>query len=125
MAGLIGHPTKSVDLYTLAGTEQLGRSTFTTGTGSKTVGLGYGTGLVNDTGCDIELDPSSDCAAQTRAIDAITAGAWWRFLHGGYGTLQAGAEYTYIKRIAFAGMGGRPSTDDNLLFFSLRYLPFQ
>jgi hypothetical protein len=125
MAGLIGHPTKSIDLYTLLGTEQIGRSTFTTGTGKKIAGYGYGTPYDVNTGCGTELDPTSTCNAQTRALDAITVGGWWRFLHGGYGTVQAGAEYSYIKKIAFSGIGGKPSTDENLVFFSLRYLPFQ
>ncbi len=123
--GVVGHPTKAVDLYTYVGTEQIGRSTFTTGSGSKTTGFGYGTSYVNNTGCDVELDSSSLCNAQTRALNAVTVGGWWRFLHGGYGTMMAGAEYSYVKKIAFHGVGGRPSTDENMVFFTLRYLPFQ
>jgi hypothetical protein len=125
MAGLIGHPTKSVDAYVLAGTEQIGHSSFTAGSGKTLAGYGYGTPLVVNTGCDIELDASSTCNAQTRALDEISVGGWWRFLHGGFGTLQAGAQYSYVKKIAFSGVGGRPSTDENMVFFSLRYLPFQ
>jgi hypothetical protein len=122
MVGLVAHPGKSVDLYSMVGTEQVGKSTYEGLVGGKTTGFGYGTPLASDAGCDVEL---GKCSAQTRAIDAITAGAWWRFLHGSYGTLQAGVEYTYEKKIAFSGEGGRPSTDNNIVFFTVRYLPFQ
>ena len=120
--GIVAHPVKSVDLYTFLGTESIGRSTFTTGKGSKTTGFGYGTSYVSTAGCDIEL---GSCSAQTRALDDVSIGGWWRFLHGGFGTVQAGAEYSYVKKIAFHGTGGKPDTDDNVVFFTLRYLPFQ
>ena len=122
MAGVVAHPVPPVDLYAFAGTEQVGRSDFTSGSGSKLTGYGYGTPLVSNAGCEIEL---GSCGAQTRAIDGITAGAWWRFLHGDYGTVEAGVEYSYIKRIAFVAKGGRPTTDADILFFTLRFLPFQ
>ena len=52
--------------------------------------------------------------SKTQGIDAVLA------------AMQAGVQYSYVKRIAFSGKDGvRPDTDDNLLFFSLRYLPFQ
>ena len=122
MAGVVAHPVKSVDLYTFVGTEQIGRSDFTTGSGKKIAGFGYGTPYVATAGCETEL---STCSAQTRALDDVSVGAWWRFLHGGFGTVQAGAEYSYVKKIAFKGTGGKPDTDENIVFFSLRYLPFQ
>ncbi len=89
MAGVVGHPIKAVDLYTFVGTEQIGRSDFTTGTGAKTAGYGYGTPYISTAGCETEL---LTCSAQTRALDDVSVGGWWRFLHGGFGTVQAGAE---------------------------------
>jgi hypothetical protein len=38
--------------------------------------------------------------------------------------LVFGAQYEYIMREAFAGIGGEPSTDDNIVLTSLRYFPF-
>jgi len=35
-----------------------------------------------------------------------------------------GAQYEYLKRDAFEGVGGSPSTDDNVFYTSLRYYPF-
>jgi hypothetical protein len=122
MAGVVAHPVKAIDMYALVGTQQTSRSTFQASIKGVETGYGYGTSLANDADCGIELD---SCSAQTRALDEITAGGWWRFMHGGYGTVQAGVQYSYVKKIAFSAKGGKPDTDDNLLFFTLRYLPFQ
>lgn len=121
MIGLIGHPIKAVDVYGYAGMEQIGRKTFTAGTTTD----GYGGSNVNNSGCRTELSAATTCGAQTRSLVNGSVGAWWRFLHGGYGTMLAGAEYSYTKRIAFHGVGGTPKTDENAVFVSLRYLPFQ
>ncbi len=118
LVGLIGHPVKSVDLYAYAGMDQIGRKTFTSGGTT----YGYGSSAVNDTGCTTEL---GTCNAQTRSLVSGAVGVWWRVLRGGYGTVLTGAQYEYIKRIAFHGVGGTPRTDENGVFVSLRYLPFQ
>ncbi len=39
-------------------------------------------------------------------------------------------QYSYTRRVIYKGVGapgggGNASTDDNMLFFTLRYLPFQ
>ena len=129
--GLIGHPAKSVDLYTYFGTEQVGRSTYTSGSTK----AGYGSATVNVAGCEIEtgtVATAPTCNAQTRSLWNISAGGWWRFAHGSYGTLLAGLQYSYTKRTAFHGaanasgsLGATPKTDENVGFFTLRYLPFQ
>jgi hypothetical protein len=38
--------------------------------------------------------------------------------------VAVGAQYEYIKRESFVGIGGAPSTDDNIVLTSLRYYPF-
>jgi hypothetical protein len=43
---------------------------------------------------------------------------------GQYGRVAAGAQYEYIKRKSFDGLGGAPSTYDHVAFTSLRYYPF-
>ncbi len=59
------------------------------------------------------------------AIVQGTLGGWWRFLHGGYGTMQVGAQYSYTRRSTFSGVGGSPGADNNTVLVSFRYLPFQ
>ena len=41
-----------------------------------------------------------------------------------FGRLTAGAQYEYIKREIFTGIGGQPPTDNSIVFTSLRYYPF-
>jgi hypothetical protein len=59
-----------------------------------------------------------------------TIGAWYRFLKGNYGTLEFGTQYEYIERNTFAGVGATkgsiisPSTNENAVLISFRYLPF-
>jgi hypothetical protein len=38
--------------------------------------------------------------------------------------LRNGAQYEYIRRESFPGVGGSVSTDDNIVMTSLRYYPF-
>lgn len=120
LAGLIGHPNSSVDIYGYGGTEQVGSRSFTSGG----KGYGYGNQLYVNTGCYVELS-ASPCQANTFGVVEGTVGAWWRFFKGNYGTAQVGAQYEYLRRQIFSGVGGSKGTDDNVVLISLRYLPFQ
>jgi len=125
LIGLVGHPVPSVDLYAYAGTEQLGRKYFNAGGKS----YGYGNPLYSNAGYGIELS-TAICTANTSGVTQGTIGGWWRALHGTYGTIQTGMQYSYTRRAIYKGVSalggsGNASTDDNMLFFSLRYLPFQ
>jgi len=120
LAGLVAHPRRELDLYAYAGTEQAGRRSFAEGGR----GFGYGSPLYVNTGCSVELS-ALPCQANTSGIVQGALGAWWRFLHGGYGTMEAGAQYSYTRRATFPGVGGSPGTDNNTVLVSFRYLPFQ
>ena len=121
LVGLIARPVKPVDLYAYVGTEQIThREDFSIGR----KGYGYGSPLYSNAGCDIELS-ALPCTANTSGIVEGTLGGWWRFLKGDYGTMETGAQYAYVQRTAFGGIGGSPKTDENILMFSYRYLPFQ
>jgi hypothetical protein len=71
------------------------------------------------------------CTANTSGVVQATIGAWWRFLRGDFGTVQAGAQYSCTKRDIFAGAGatpgttGAPSTGENIFLISFRFIPFQ
>ena len=49
---------------------------------------------------------------------------WQNIYKGDYGRLAVGAQYEYIKRESFDGVGGAVSTGDNVVLTSLRYYPF-
>ncbi len=126
MVGLVGHPVKALDLYAYVGTEQIThREAFTAGG----KGYGYGSALYSNAGCNIE-EPiattlASPCTANTSGVVQGTLGGWWRFLKGDYGTMQVGTQWSYTRKTAFYGVGGAPRTDENMVYFSFRYLPFQ
>lgn len=120
LVGLEAHPVPEVDLYAYVGTAQASRRSFSEGG----KGYGYGSPLYVNTGCSIELS-TSPCQANTSGVVEGTLGAWWRFLHGAYGTAQVGAQYEYIRRSVFSGVGGSRGTDNNTVLIGFRYLPFQ
>src|SRR5215475_6612712 len=47
-------------------------------------------------------------------LSELTIGFWQNVYKGDYGRVTFGAQYEYIKRKAFNGIGGAPSTDDNV-----------
>jgi hypothetical protein len=120
MGGFVAHPVPEVDIYAYGGAEGVSRKSFA-GT------AGYGNPAVSLTGCTAELGP---CAAVTSAVIEGTVGAWWRILASNYGTVQVGGQYAYVVRNTFPGQGPKgtmlaPSTNENMILVSLRYLPFQ
>ena len=124
LAGLIGHPTPAMDLYGYIGTDQVSARYFDNTVKGVTTAYGYGNPLYDNKGCEVELSPASTCAANTSGVVQGTVGAWYRFLKGSYGTLQAGLQYSYTRRFVFQGVGPTPQTDNNMLFLSFRYFPF-
>jgi len=51
-------------------------------------------------------------------------GAWYKFYQGEYGMMEFGASYSYVHVGTFNGVGGAPSTHDNIIMTSFRYYPF-
>ncbi len=126
MVGLIGHPLEGLDVYAYGGIEQVDASFFNSGTTL----LGYGNPGFSNVGCTVTTPASfsgttpSDCIANNRRLEEVTVGFWQNLYKGDYGRVAAGAQYEYIRREAFAGVGGAPSTNDNIVMTSLRYYPF-
>ncbi len=125
LIGLVGHVTPALDVYGYAGTEQISAKYFSATVKDKLTGYGYGSPLYANSSCDVELGSSSDCVGNTSGVVQGTAGAWWKFVKGDYGTMQVGAQYSYTHRAVFQGIGPTPKSDDNILMFSFRYYPFQ
>lgn len=121
LVGLLGHPTKALDIYAYGGIEQImARSSFSVG-GKP---YGYGNSAFNVAGCNVEISPLA-CNANISRVAQGTVGFWWRYFQGDYGTLAVGAQFSHTSVKAFSGIGGTPHTDDNMAFISLRYMPFQ
>jgi len=124
LIGLIAHPLPMLDIYAYGGTEQIGRSFFSSEYKGKPAPFGYGNPLYSNETCEEELGAGSGCVANTSGIIQGTLGAWWRFEHGPYGTMQIGPQYSYTHRSIYQGLGPTPKTDENMLFLSFRYFPF-
>jgi hypothetical protein len=126
MVGLIAHPWEGLDVYAYAGLEQVNANFFSVGTTL----FGYGNPGFSNVGCTI-VTPSSfggvtptNCIGNNRRLSDLTVGFWQNVYKGNYGRAAVGAQYEYIKREVFAGLGGAPSTDDNIILTSIRYYPF-
>jgi hypothetical protein len=121
MGGFVGHPIPSLDIYAYGGAEGVAQKSYA-GT------AGYGNPNVNLAGCEVEL---GSCSAVTSSVVEGTVGAWWRVIKSTYGTAEVGAQYEYVDRNTFQGVGATkgstlaPSTNENMFLFSVRYLPFQ
>ncbi|HEX3865488.1 MAG TPA: hypothetical protein VHV78_02010, partial [Gemmatimonadaceae bacterium] len=118
------HPTSKLDVYGYGGAEYADRTAFTNASGK---GVGYGSPLNNNAGCETEAVPtgpyapaSGTCNADTRAFWQGNVGFWYRFYRGAAGTVQWGLQYSHTKRSAWAGTGGEPSGTDDMIFTSFR-----
>ena len=128
---------KKLDVYTYTGAEYASRTaSFDPITGKE---VGYGAPLFNNAGCYTELPPAvntgftptslASCTADTRAVIEGTAGFWYRFYNGPRGRFQFGAQYSYVTRQTWSGVGpsgaGAPGVTpeglDGMVFTSFRY----
>jgi hypothetical protein len=126
MVGLIGHPWDGLDLYVYAGQEEVAANFFNIGTtlfGLGNPGFSNATCLVT-TPFSFSGGTPTDCIANNQRLQEITAGFWQNVYKGDYGRVTFGAQYEYIKRKSFVGIGGDVSTDNNIVMTSVRYYPF-
>jgi hypothetical protein len=117
LVGLVGHPDPSLDIYLYGGQEHVDNAY--QNIGGKL--YGYGNPLSNNTGCQIE---GGTCTGATKDISEGSIGFWWKFYQGGFGSVRWGAQYEYITRTAYSGVGGGGTADNNILMTSLRWYPF-
>ena len=93
--------------------------------------VGYGSPLFVNTGCGTETLPTlangfgpgplASCSGNTRAILEGTAAFFYKFYNGPKGRMQLGAQYSYLTRNAWSGVGGQPKAIENMVFSSFRY----
>jgi hypothetical protein len=125
MIGLIAHPWEGLDVYGYAGIEQVNSSFFNVGATS----FGYGNPSFSNVGCTVLTSGSfsgvtpPNCVANNRRLEDVTFGFWQNVYKGQFGRVAVGAEYEYIKRDSFNGVGGTVTTNDNVVFTSLRWYP--
>jgi len=148
MVGFVAHPIHGLDVYGYAGQEQVNANYF--GGGSS----GYGNPAANNSGCLLANPAYANnpggigaasfnspitagtCAANVQRTQELTIGFWQDVYKGDLGRVRVGLQYEYVRLTAFAGSptasaAPAPSTpnqgltpDNNIVFFSLRYYPF-
>jgi len=132
LATLEVHVTKKLDFVGYGGVEYAGRTASFDPLGNKGAGtvVGYGAPTFSNAGCSSEPLPGAggstpgilaNCTADTRAVIEGTAGFWYKFYNGPRGRFQFGADYAYLTRNAWSGVGGEPHGIDNMIFTSFRY----
>ena len=117
LIGLVGHPDPAVDVYAYAGQEHV--NNWFQNAGGKL--YGYGDPLSSNAGCSTE---GGACTGNTKDISELSLGYWWKFYQGGFGSVRWGAQYEYVTKTAYAGVGGSPQASNNIFMTSLRWYPF-
>ena len=134
---------KKWDIYLHAGEEYAARTQFISGTPAVLIpNEGYGAIGFNNSGCWTEPGPGSggyapgslsNCSGNIKDVFEGTAGLWYSFFSGPYGTLKMGAQYSYVNLNTWTGVGSTgvctssthptctPSANENMVFTSLRY----
>lgn len=132
MAGITAHITRALDIYVFGGKEQQKATYFYSPPPTNNF-FGLGIPDANNSGCSTE---GGVCAGNTKELWQITTGLWDKIYEGAYGQFRAGLQYSYTKKILFPGTGAHEGgipvgkavggqTNDNMVFFSLRYFPFE
>ena len=114
MATLAIHD-KKWDVYFHAGEEYADRTQFISGTPTVLIpNEGYGAIGFNNAGCWTETGPGaggyapgslSNCSGNIKDVIEGTAGLWYSFFSGPYGTLKLGLQYSYVKLNTWTGRG--------------------
>jgi hypothetical protein len=148
LVGAIVHPFTGNDLYFYYGQEQTQANTWSTGTGAATIQGGWGNGnfaeacgftptAVSSGAFSFNGSPTT-CAANVQRIQEFTVGFWQDIYKGDLGRARVGLQYEYVTQHLFSGgttvatNGGAPlsfansglNPNNNIVFFSLRYYPF-
>ena len=133
MAGGTWHVDPLLDIYAYGGQEAQHRRLFNVG-GVNLAG-GVGNPTLNEAACvagDTAAVTNNGCGANVEAENQISAGFWWRAYQGKFGSFRFGMQYSYTKVLPFSGVNGagaaapylHTSTDDSMIFTSIRYYPF-
>jgi hypothetical protein len=127
LAGLTLHLVSKLDYYLFFGEEKESAEPFNLqALGGGIVPYGYGNALYENGGCFSEVPtvPATVCVGNTRLIKQGTTGFWFKPYVGSFGRFQYGLQYSYSQRRSFAGVGGTPIGNQNIVMASLRYYPF-
>lgn len=108
LTGIETHPSPRLDWYVFASEEYLPRN------------HGYGLTTTDNTKCFLS-ETAYSCSASLKGLAGATSGIWYRFYKGPAGMVQYGANYAYVTKFAWSGVGGAPRGVENIIETSFRY----
>jgi hypothetical protein len=127
LAGFEFHPNPKLDIFVYGGDQYVDAQRYTIVKEGKPAAAGYGSYLVNNSNCGVEVVPTGGaaCGAQNKNLWDTTGGLWYRLWKGNFGTLQYGLQFEYISRDTWSAIkGGSPTGNDAVGLTSVRfYLP--
>jgi hypothetical protein len=128
MAELDVHASPKLDIYLIGGVEYAFRTASVSAAGR---GVGYGSPLLANNGCNVETAPTGPfapgapaagtCNADTRSLSQGNIGFWYRVYRGTAGTFQWGLQYSHTVKNTWDGLGDHPQASENMGFASVRY----
>lgn len=119
LAGFELHPNPKLDIYLYGGTEYLGRN------------YSYGDPTNDYTKCFSATETGFACSANFKNLYQGSAGFWYRFYKGAYGTLQYGMQASYTNKASWDGVNktvptsptvASPTGNNTMVFTSFRYI---
>jgi hypothetical protein len=118
LSGMTWHAMPALDLYAYGGQEAQKRKTYAVGAATQ----GLGSPTLNLAAC---LAEGGACSPNVQTANQVATGFWWKVYQGKFGSFRFGAQYSYNKLYTFTGANSlRPTTDDSVIFTSVRYYPF-
>jgi DNA-binding protein YbaB len=130
--GFETHPTPKFEFDVFGGDEYYYRTTYINGEGAI---AGYGAQTAVNTGCFFETlgafqaagNPTATalpaCTAYNRNLLHGTIVAYYDLYKGTHGTVRYGAQYEYVNRATWSGVGGlAPKGIENGVFTTMRYI---
>lgn len=122
MVGLLAHPLKRLDLYTYFGMENQKEEY---GDGGKS---GANAGCDGNPIINTPTTPTTNlaCTGNVGNERMVAFGGWWKAYKGTLGTMQIGAQGTYLANHTLVDAGGAQGfTKDPMAFLSFRFYPYQ
>jgi hypothetical protein len=146
LLGFVAHPWAGLDVYGYAGQEQVNNNFWNQTVKGATTNGGFGNPAYLNGGCQVEnttstfaagfnTPASGACTANVHRTQELSIGFWQQLYKGDLGQVRVGAQYEYVRLQAFPGStvvsaanGPTPNQglnpNNNIVFFSLRYYPF-
>ena len=135
LVGGVAHPFAGNDIYVYYGQEQTQRNAWTVGG----VSGGWGNLAFAESGCGNAaaaaglISPAAfnmataTCTANIQRAQELTVGFWQDVYKGDLGRVRFGVQYEFVQLDLFNGTGsvaGGLHPNNNIVFFSARYYPF-